>query len=196
MPNKDMQEFVIAMLQEKLPASYFYHNHQHTLDVLTNVERIGKQEGISEKDMQLLKAAALWHDTGYINTYKEHEQESCVLAATHLPYFGFTENDIASICGMIMATRVPQQPHNLLEEIIADADLEYLGTSDAPAKAHQLFLELRALNPALTEEEWNNNQLSFLKTHRFFTDFCKKENEPQKHHYIQQLERLAEHGKE
>jgi len=191
MLNNEMQEFVITMLKQNLPTSYFYHNHQHTLDVMANAERIGKQEGISKKELQLLRAAALWHDTGYINTYNGHEDESCALAKKHLPDFGFKTTDIKLICGMIMATMVPQDPHTRLEEIIADADLQYLGTSDASAIAHQLFLELSSLNPSLTEKEWNNNQISFLKDHQFFTDYCRQKNEPQKQLYLQQLEALV-----
>lgn len=190
MLNNKMQDFVITMLQQQLPATYFYHNHQHTLAVLNNVEIIGKKEGISKKELQLLKAAALWHDTGYINTYHGHEDESCALAIKHLPDFGFEATDIKLICGMIMATMVPQIPHTSLEEIIADADLQYLGTADASAIAHQLFLELSSLNPSFTEKEWNNNQISFLKGHRFFTDYCRQKNEPQKQLYLQQLQRL------
>ncbi len=190
MQSKEMKEFVINLLQQNLPPTYFYHNYQHTLYVLANAETIGRSEAITEHEMHLLKAAALWHDTGYIHVYTGHEFESCLLAKKHLPDFGFNENEIRQICGMIMATMVPQDPHNKLEEILADADLEYLGTSKAPALANQLFLELQAINPKLTEAEWTETQVSFLKTHRFFTAYCKKKCGPQKEAYAAQLQKL------
>lgn len=55
---------------------------------------------------------------------------------------------------MIMATKIPQSPKNKLEEIIADADLEYLGTDEAAKKADDFFKELHHLHPSLTKEEW------------------------------------------
>ena len=71
--------FVSDLLKSKLPANYYYHNVEHTLYVLQKVNEIGIQENCNEKELELLSAAALWHDTGYINTYAGHEEESCVL---------------------------------------------------------------------------------------------------------------------
>ena len=190
-----MQDFVMQLLQEKLPASYYYHNHLHTLYVVENAEKIGKREGVSAEEMQLLQAAALWHDTGYINVYSGHEYESCILARQYLPDYNFTQEQVEKICGMIMATMVPQDPHNKLEEILADADLAYLGTPEAPMIAAQLFLELQSLQPSLTEAEWNRNQLSFLRGHHFFTDYCQDHHEPKKQEYIRALQKEADKKK-
>ncbi len=190
MQSNQMTDFVVNMLRQSLPATYFFHDYQHTLYVLAKTIKIGKKEEITDEEMHLLKAAALWHDVGYINAYKGHEYESCLLAKQYLPDFGFNENDINQICGMIMATMVPQDPHNKLEEILADADLAYLGTDDASALAHQLFLELQAINPELTEQEWTITQVSFLKSHQYFTAYCKDKFEPQKEVYAAQLQKL------
>lgn len=59
------------------------------------------------------------------NKHAGHEFEGCLIARTALPGFGYTGEDIM-ICGMIMATKIPQSPTNILEEIICDADLDYL----------------------------------------------------------------------
>jgi hypothetical protein len=86
-----------------------------------------------------------------------------------------------------MATKIPQTPHTILEQIIADADLEYLGTEQAPVQAQQLFEELRMLNPYLHEELWNATQVFFLEHHAFFTQYCKAYREPMKHDYLNGL---------
>ena len=85
---------------------------------------------------------------------------------------------------MIMATKMPQSPNNKLEEIIADADLEYLGSVDVAEKATRLFRELQWLNPSLTAAQWKKTQISFLQNHRYFTRFCKDNREPLKHGYL------------
>jgi len=135
----------------------------------------------------LLNLAALWHDTGYIRTYKNHEEESCNLARLYLPEYGVPSADIEKICGMIMATKIPQLPKTKLEEILADADLEYFGTSDFNSIADSLFKELQHINPLFTETAWNQAQISFLKKHHYFTHFCKEFKEPIKMKHLEKL---------
>ena len=185
--NQQVHDFVINLLKTKIAATYFYHNYVHTVYVTDKVVEIGKQENCTEEEIKLLATAALWHDTGYIHTYKGHEEESCLLVRQYLPGNGFTTADINKICGMIMATKIPQSPQNKLEEIIADADLEYLGTSNAAELANNLFKELKALNPLLTEADWNETQIQFLTAHRYFTGYCKANKEQLKQAYLQSL---------
>jgi HD superfamily phosphodiesterase len=183
-----MKNFVIGLLNEKLPAFYYYHDYHHTLYVTEKALQIGYQERCTEAEMNLLEVAALWHDTGYILTYDGHEEAGCELARQYLPGFGFSEENINKITGMIMATKIPQSPKNKLEAIIADADLEYLGTSFAAGKANDLFRELQFLNPALTKEQWNQMQISFIQQHHYFTEFCLEKREPVKAAYLRELE--------
>ena len=182
-----VKEFVINLLNDNLSMFYYYHNYEHTLYVLDKAIEIGQHENCTAKEMELLSAAALWHDTGYINTYAGHEEESCLLARQYLPEFGFSAEDITRICSMIMATKIPQSPQNKLEEIIADADLEYLGTKEAGKKADDFFKELHHLNPSLTKAEWDKTQVSFLQQHHYFTGFCKANREPVKAAYLSNL---------
>jgi uncharacterized protein len=182
-----MKDFVTALLKDNIPVCYYYHNYEHTLYVYEKVIQIGRHEGCNEKEIELLSAAALWHDTGYINSYANHEAAGCSLAKKHLPGFGFSEPDINLITGMIMATKVPQSPKNKLEEIIADADLEYLGTRSAGEKSELLFKELQALVPSLTPEAWHKMQISFIQHHQYFTRYCKEHKEPVKQAYLTQL---------
>jgi uncharacterized protein len=188
MQNKPtVKDFVINMLEEKLPASYCYHNAEHTLYVTGKVAEIGGQENCTAEEISLLTVAALWHDAGYINTYTGHEEEGCKLARQYLPSYGFSTAEINKICGMIMATKIPQSPKNKLEEIIADADLEYLGTESAEIKADSFFRELHYLNPLFTNDQWNQQQILFLQQHSYFTTFCKENKEPAKLTYLKKL---------
>jgi uncharacterized protein len=188
MQNKiPMQQFVIEMLKNKLPINYYYHNYEHTLYVQEKALEIGKHENCTDREIELLNTAALWHDTGYIKTYYGHEEASCVLAKKHLPYYGFSKKDITIICGMIMATKILQTPKNKLEEILADADLEYLGTTTVEEKADLLCRELQSLNPSLTAAAWNKIQIGFLDTHHYFTKYCKEIKDPLRIAYHKKL---------
>ena len=88
---------------------------------------------------------------------------------------------------MIMATKMPQSPQNKVEAILADADLEYLGTDSVEEKAENLYKELQHLNPALTKSQWLKTQISFLQAHRYFTRFCKENRQPAKQVYLNKL---------
>ena len=187
--EQQMMQLVRDLINNSIASSYPYHNFQHTQYVFEKSMEIAAHENCSPADIRLLKAAALWHDTGYINTYENHEEESCVQAKIYLPDYGFNTDEINAICGMIMATKIPQTPYNRLEEIIADADLEYLGTNEAETQANLLFQELRNLNPGLHEEHWNQTQLLFLEQHHFFTSYCKTQKEPAKLEYLNSLKR-------
>lgn len=185
--QNSLQTFVADLLKEKLSGFYHYHNLEHTLYVQEKVIEIGKQEACTEQEIALLTVAALWHDAGYVNTYLRHEEESCRLVKKTLPGFGYDAAEIDLVCGLIMATKVPQSPKTRLEEIIADADLEYLATPAAPALAENLFRELRHQNPSLSREQWRKTQIGFLESHQYFTPYCKANKEPAKQAYLRDL---------
>lgn len=189
MPNslQQMKLFVVDLLKEKLSPFYYYHNYGHTLYVFDKVIEIGQQEDCTEKEIDLLSAAALWHDAGFINTYNNHEKAGCQLAQQYLPAYGYDATDINTICGMIMVTKMPQHPQTKLETIIADADLEYLGTYTVEEKAANLFRELQHINPSLTKAQWHKTQVGFLQKHQYFTHFCKENREPVKREYLWNL---------
>jgi predicted metal-dependent HD superfamily phosphohydrolase len=182
-----MHDFVIELLKTKIPPTYYYHNYKHTLYVIKKALEIGKHENCTVQELELLSAAALWHDTGYMNTYSGHEEESCVLAKKYMPGFGFINTDIEYLCGMIMATKLPQSPKNKLEQIIADADMAYLGTKNATVIADTLFKEFKSIKPALTSAAWNQQQIKFLQQHHYFTAYCKQKYEPIKSAYLKNL---------
>jgi uncharacterized protein len=188
MQNKRaMIDFVIRLLKNNIPVFYYYHNYEHALHVMEKALEIGRYEKCTEQELGILGTAGLWHDTGYIRTYAGHEEESCRLVRQYLPEYGYSDADIGTICGMVMATKIPQAPKTKLEEILADADLEYLGTEAFPIKANALFRELQSVNPAFTEAEWNQTQIRFLQSHHYFTRFCKDTRESIKTQHVYKL---------
>ena len=167
-----IEKHILKLLKNGLSPSLHYHGYPHTLDVIKNVVFIAEKENITPEDIHLLKMAALFHDLGFLEAYSGHEAVGCQMAREMLPEYGISFDDIEEICSMIMATKVPQTPKTLLEKILCDADLLYLGTSDFEATGNTLFKELVENNKLKTELEWNQLQLTFLKKHHFHTKFC------------------------
>lgn len=178
---------ILHRLRANLPKPLLYHCAEHTERVLIAAEYIAIQEKISGHSLLLLKIAVLYHDIGFLKTYEDHEDESIAIAMSELPGYKFSEVDIETICGMIQATRIPQQINNQLEAVIADADLEYLGTPDFEPISQNLFLEIKHKQPDLTIEAWDRIQIGFLEKHHYFTDFGKAHLEPAKQVHLQAL---------
>ncbi|WP_223034309.1 HD domain-containing protein [Hanstruepera marina] len=177
----------LDILAENLPEYLWYHSLEHTLYVFDRAIYIGKKEGVSNENLLLLKIAALYHDMGFINTQVEHEQESCKIAKANLKKYNLTSAEIQTICGMITATKIPQKPKNHLEAILADADLEYLGTTRFQEASDRLYKELKHFNPALSKSKWNTIQKTFLTNHHYHTDFCKRYKTHRKHKNMEML---------
>ena len=162
--------FILDKLEQELSDQLTYHGLHHTLDVLYVTSELCYLEKISPYETLLLKTAALFHDSGFTVNNVEHEKLGCDIARKWLPQYGYTKIEIERICGMIMATKIPQSPQNFLEKIICDADLDYLGRDDFYEIGSTLFQELKAYNILTSEKDWNRLQVSFLENHTFFTE--------------------------
>lgn len=122
----------------------------------------------------------MYHDVGFLKIYTGHEEISCEVASTELCDFGFSKEEIEKICGMIRATKVPQQPPTLLEEIICDADLDYLGRHDFFQIGKGLYKEFLDQKIVSDERSWNTLQVRFLESHHYFTKTAKARRQKQK----------------
>lgn len=162
-------KLIIDKLINELPGHLRYHTIEHTLDVYDSATFIAKKEGIGPDDLKILQVAAIYHDAGYLIQNHNHEQRSCDIARKYLPQYNYPAAVIEQICDMIMATKIPQNPQTHLEEILCDADLDYLGRNDFFTIGEKLYEEM--VNNAMINkpEEWNAIQEKFLQQHHYFT---------------------------
>ena len=186
----DIQEIVLDKLEKELPDYLYYHNVKHTVDVVTEVELIGWAEGCTDEEILLLKTAALFHDAGHTIEYDNHEYHSTLLAREMLPFFNYDQEQIERICSIIMATKLPPNPKNLLEKIICDSDLDYLGRSDFIPVSNTLFEELRACKKMGSINDWNKIQVKFISGHQYFTKTARRLREVNKQLQIERIQSL------
>lgn len=185
MQFKEVKKFIMAKLKKELPKHLFYHSIEHIKDVYNAAGKLAKSEKISSEDRDLLLTAALFHDAGFIIDQKEHEKLSAEMAERDLPAYGYTHEQIQKIRGMIMATKIPQSPKNKLEEILCDADLDYLGRDDFFTIGNKLFSELSMYGIINSENEWNKLQVSFLEKHHYFTKTAIKNRKAKKEEHLE-----------
>ena len=186
----DIQEIILDKLEMDLPGYLFYHNVKHTVDVVTEVELIGWAEGCSDEEILLLKTAALFHDAGHIIAYDNHEYYGTQIVREMLPQFNYTNEQIERICSLIMSTKLPPKPTNLLENIMCDSDLDYLGRSDFIPVSNTLYEELKAQNKIGTLNEWNKIQVRFISGHQYFTETARRLREVNKQLQIERIQSL------
>lgn len=186
----DLEEYILNRLENELPKYLHYHNVKHTMDVTIGVEIIGTAEGVTEEEMLLLKSAAVFHDMGQIVQSKGHEEISCTYAKEILPKYGYRPEQIDEICSIIMATKIPPNPQNLLQSIICDADLDYLGRSDFIPVSDTLYHELKTQNLISDIDQWNRLQIGFISNHQYFTEFARNNREVNKQSQIERIKKL------
>ena len=187
-----MLDPVCNRLMVEIPGDYKYHSLRHTLDVIEEAVRIGQSEGLNEYDLTLLKIAALFHDTGYMLTRKEHEQVGCGIFRDAVQGYGLSEEDVKIVEGCIMATRIPQSPKSHIEMILCDADLDYLGRDDFAPIAELLFEELLSCGEIESRKQWNEIQVRFLSKQNFHTEYAKKNRTLQLEQNLDFVKKLAE----
>lgn len=183
MTEKDFEivtELVLARL-DGLSPHLTYHSKEHTIDVLKQSLRIASSEGIVDPyELLSLKFAALFHDIGFLKTYANHEAKGCELFLEYAEMEAFSDTEKTDIQSLIMATKLPQSPKNHLEQIICDADLDYLGRDDFFTIGDNLRKEFLHYNIVADNEAWEKLQLNFLKNHQYFTESSRLLREPVK----------------
>jgi uncharacterized membrane-anchored protein YitT (DUF2179 family)/predicted metal-dependent HD superfamily phosphohydrolase len=166
--------FLVKKLRKELSTNLTYHNVDHTEEVVKAASMLADEEDIAEEDKKILLTAALFHDSGFLEDYDHHEEVSCKLAKTYLPNYGYTPQQIEHICKLIMVTKQGARPTNILECILCDADLYYLGTTLYKKKAGQLFKELKSRGKIKDKNGWPDRQLEFLNSHKYYTETARK----------------------
>lgn len=186
----DLEEIILEKLKTELPDKLQYHNIKHTIDVINSVEIISQGEKINEHDLILMKTAALLHDVGFTIAYDNHEENSCLIAKQELKKLDYPNDYINRVCKLIMATDSMSVPKNILEKILNDADLDYLGRSDYLEISAKLFRELKNYNKIHKLRDWNQLQIKFIERHQYYTSTAKENRNVDKQRQLDKLREL------
>ena len=186
------ERHIIKVLEQRLSKNLHYHSIAHTKDVVSAVERLALLENVTDEGLFLLKSAATYHDAGFVEKYDNNEAVGARLADEILPTYGYTEKHIERIKELIYVTEIPHDPKNQLEEIICDADLDYLGRDDFHEIANKLRKELKEHGKIKSDRQWDEIQISFLTSHKYFTKTAQKTRNRKKQKNLKEVkERLA-----
>lgn len=194
----ELERHVRARLAAELPPTLAYHGPHHTLDdVLPAVDRLCDGEGVGGLDRELVTAAALFHDIGFVESYNGNEAIGARIAAETLPGFGFSSSEIERILDIILSTEMReidgifcQDPgDDLLKKIMCDADLDNLGREDFFRVSDNLREELRHQGTNFSEMEWLARQVLFVSQQNWFTATQRADREEVKARNLARLRR-------
>lgn len=194
MEVKKAIDFIVKKLRKELPEDLTYHSVDHTVGVIDNAITIGRAEGLSEKEMDLLTVAAAFHDSGFLLDYENHEENGCKLIEQYSSEFGMDSNEVEVVQSMIMSTKVPQSPENKLEKILCDADLYYLGGKRYEEISQKLYQELKSRGVQIDSDQWVDTQIEFLSSHTYWTEFSRMQRESGKQKVLKDLRNLVSSG--
>jgi len=164
------REYAVHRLERELSPNLLYHGFAHTRDdVVQSANLLADMEGIQGESRYLLLTVAWFHDIGFVQQSADHELIGARIASEVLPGFGYTDEQVEIVRGAILATIIPQTPTNILEKIVADADLNVLGREDFILRNGVLRREPAFFGKVYSDFEWYAGQIQFAEMHTFFT---------------------------
>ena len=173
--DKRIEEYVTGLFNQMHSPNLTYHNLDHTKAVVKYTQEIAGHYNVSEGEMLILFASAWFHDSGYLFTEpKKHEEMSVEVMKKFMKDIVEDQDIIEQISGCIMATKSPNNPRNLLQQIICDADTYHLGTKRFKVTNKQIFEELKLRKPDTSPLEFMREAILFLKKHEYYTNYCKE----------------------
>jgi len=156
----------IRQIAPELP----YHNLKHLAEVSNSCKRYAILEGLNLRDTYILATAGLLHDIVFIPDRSDNEERSTEVSLNILSKLDYSSKDIDDVSRLILATKFPTNPKDILEKIICDADLDYLGRYDFPERS-----ELLRKEKGIDRKKWYTEiQPSFLNQVKYYTSSAKK----------------------
>lgn len=174
-----------------------YHNLQHTEGVVRAVKQIAEHYQLNDQDYFTVVAAAWFHDVGYFTDPPNHEADGAAKAAVFLRDLQVPVDVVAAVEKCILATKMPQSPEGLLEQIVCDADLFHLGTDDFSVTNKALRKEMEMLKGIkISKDKWRSNAIHLLEAHRYHTDYARLLLNDKKLKNLEKLKQKDEANKE
>lgn len=168
------RDHALALLRGRLAPWVAYHDVRHTEETVEACAEIAAASGLDAGQTEIVLVAAWFHDTGYIETVEGHEARSAAVAEKFLRGHGYPPDKTRLVVGCIMATMMPQRPKNLLERVICDADMVYIGRPEFFEKNELLKDEVeRREGIAIEPGPWLRRSLEFLEGQGYHTDYCR-----------------------
>jgi len=162
-----------SLFHAKKDNRLIYHNLLHTEQVVKSVVKIANHYQLSDHDFFVVNTAAWFHDIGYLTSFEHHEARGAESAKQFLSERGADPELVELVVNCILATKMPQHPVGLLEQIICDADLFHLGGDNFKDRNKLMRREAEAFcGREIDKNEWRLKTIALFEAHHYHTDYC------------------------
>ncbi len=166
---KDLEERVLELIASNTTMILHFHKNETIQKVCNQAELLGRSENVSDDELLLLQTTAVMMFSGLSETYDHFENTSVEISRKILPDYGYDEKQIDRISNLILASKEPYVPQNILESILIDAKMEYLGRSDYLTQVKLLYLEKKNVYADLSRENFIKQQADLINNYNYFT---------------------------
>ena len=191
--EKRIEEYVTGLYKQMQSPDLVFHNLDHTRNVVKHALEIAAHYNIKDKEMLVLVAAAWFYDIGYLYAKAdEHEEMSSRIMKRFMKDYTEGESILDEINAVAMAAKFPGNPKTLLEEILCDADTYHFGTKQFKQTNKKIHEELKLRNGKMDPVKFKKETIQLLKTHVYYTSYCKDLLNEGKQENINRLEKKSE----
>jgi len=172
--ERQVREYLGTFFSQHDDDRFVYHNREHTERVVAAAREIGAYYQLNERDLFVVTTAAWFHDIGYFLEAGNHEQRGSEEAARFLESISADPDVISDVKGCILATKMPQKPLGLLQQIVCDADLFHLGMSGFAERNKLMRRECEALSKCnQNKDNWRKSTIRLLESHQYHTEYAR-----------------------
>jgi predicted metal-dependent HD superfamily phosphohydrolase len=177
----ESENYISALLAEKLPEHIIFHNYDHALLVKKYAETIGEHTDLTADEMNILRICALFHDAGYVNSFEQYNDESIIIASAFLAEHEVDQQTIEHISEIIRANKLPLNPKDKIAEVLCDADMMYIASESGIEQFDLLYDETAMEKKKFAKRPvFERGCMGFFATHIYFTEYGKTILQPKK----------------
>lgn len=172
---KNAAQHCTEILNNQLSPQIACHDLAFTEQVVEMAEAIGVQEQLNEQELEMVKIAAWFHDTGFRDTYDDHQVASQAIASAFLNDEGVTQDKADKILQSLIATKKGSSPENNIDKVLVDARQGVMVGGDYKEYLKKLKKELLEIkNVEQSEVEGIQNYLETILKYEFHTAYGKE----------------------
>jgi hypothetical protein len=186
---KDTKRYVTTFITSTANANLVYHNKMHIEDVVSAATKIAHHYHLSENDFFTIIAAVRFNNLGFYLDYAFHQGKAAEEASAFFEKKGVDQITVNAITECILST-YSMYPQTLLQKIVCDAEMFYLGTTNFRKQNKLQRKEYRAMNDAeISKEEWRLKTIKMISSHNFQTGYCQLLLNTKKEEILRKLRR-------
>ena len=165
----DLEDLVFEEFDKKASDKLVFHDLKYLKNVCTQAELIGRAELLDDERMLILRLAALFVLTGYMDDYINFLGSSINYLEKYANEYGFSEELIKN-SRAIIEDSLRTEPETKEGEILNDAIFNYYGRVDIIQRSELLFAEQSEFTKVGNKRDWINKEIEKVREHQFKTN--------------------------